>query len=190
MNIEIEEDGDEVARIRLTDSNEAVANTLRRAMMVKTPTLSVQHLDIIKNESGLFDEILAHRIGQVPLNIPDNLESDDTVTLALKQEGPVKVTAGDLKADKEDAEARDPDTVIVELMEGQEVDLEAEAELGTGEEHTKHQGGTVGYEKVDDGEFLFRIESTSGYDNMELLQEAVERVKQDLDEFEEAVEEL
>lgn len=190
MNVEIEEEGEDVLKLRLEDANAAIANTLRRAMMTKVPTLAVQSLDIVKNESGLFDEVLANRVGQVPFTVPGNVEEGETVHVALKQEGPGTVLAEDLKADNDEAEPVNPETVIVELKEDQGLEFEADAELGLGAKHAKHQGGTVGYEKVSDGEFLFRIESTSGYDNLELIENAVEEVKQELDDFEEAVEAL
>lgn len=191
MNVEVEEENDQFAKIRLSDANEAVANTLRRAMMTHVPTLAVKHLDIVKNESGLFDEMLANRIGQVPFTIPQNVDDeDDTVHIALQQEGPGTVVAEDLKTDNDEAEPVNPDAVLVDLKEGQDIELEGEAVLGRGEKHAKHQGGTVGYEKVDDGEFVFRVESTSGYDNKELFEEAIEEVEGRLDEFEEAVEDL
>lgn len=190
MNITIEEDGDDVMELRMEDANEAVANTLRRAMMTKVPTLAVQHLDVVKNESALFDEILANRVGQVPFTVPDNVEEDDIVNVALKQEGPGTVLAEDLKTDNDGAEPVNPETVIVDLNEDQAVEFEAEAELAPGDRHARHQGGTVGYEKVGEGEFLFRIESTSGHTNKELFQKAIEEVRSDLDDFEEAVQEL
>lgn len=190
MNIEVVEDGDDVMELELTDANEAVANSLRRAMMTKVPTLAVQHLDVVRNESGLFDEVLASRVGQVPFTVPDSLEEDDTVHVALKQEGPGTVLAEDLKTDKEEAEPVNPETVIVDLKDDQALEFEAEATLGQGADHAKHQGGTIGYEKTSEGEFRFRIESTSGYSNEELIQNAIEEVKNELDDFEEAVEEL
>ncbi len=190
MNIEVETEEDGVMELRLENGNAAVANTLRRTMMAKVPTLAVQHLDIVKNESGIFDEVLANRVGQVPFTIPDNVEEGDTVNIALKQEGPGTVLAEDLKTDNDEAEPVNPEAVLVSLKEDQALEFEAEAQLGRGKDHTKHQGGTIGYEKVDEGEFLFRIESTSGYSNEELVEAAIQEVKQELDEFEEAVEEL
>lgn len=190
MKLTVEEDGDEVIEIRLEDSNEAIANTLRRSMITKVPTLAVQELEIMKNESALFDEVLANRVGQVPFTIPENVEEGDTVNIALKQEGPGTVLAEDLVADNDEAEPVNPETILVELKEDQALEFEADATLGTGAEHAKHQGGTAGYEKVDDGEFLFRIESSSGYSNTGLVEAAVSIVKQELDEFEEALEDL
>ena len=189
MEAKVEDDG-RVLKVKLEDTNEAVANSLRRGMLTKVPTLSVKHVEIVKNESALFDEMLAHRVGQVPLNIPQKFDGDDTVHVAVKKEGPGNLTADDIKVNDEEAEPTNPETVIATLKEGQEVEFEGEAELGHGEEHAKYQGGTVGYEKVSEGEYLFRIESSSGYDNKELFNEAIEQLKQDLDEFSEAVEEL
>jgi len=189
-DIETVEETDNVLKLELEGINEAIANSLRRSMMVKVPTLSVSELKVSRNESGLIDETLANRIGQIPFTIPQNVDVDDEVHIALKQEGPGTVLAEDLKADNEEAEPVNPEVIIVDLKEDQGVELEATAELGTGEEHAKHQGGTVGYEKVDETTYEFRIESTSGYSNEELFEKALESLRTELDQFEEAVAEL
>jgi DNA-directed RNA polymerase alpha subunit len=185
MNIETVEETDDVLKVKLEDANPAVANTLRRAMIVKVPTLAVKEIYVNQNESGLFDEVLANRIGQVPWIIPQNVDEEDEVHVALKQEGPGNVHASDLKADNDEAEPVNPDTLLVELKDGQELTLEGVATLQTADTHAKHQGGTVGYEKIGEGEFEFRIESTSGYGNRDLLEEAIEQVLEDLESFEE-----
>ncbi|MFB6100796.1 MAG: hypothetical protein ABEK16_06015 [Candidatus Nanohalobium sp.] len=190
MKLEILDEEDGVLEAQLSNANEAIANTLRRSMMVKVPTLAIKELHINQNESGLFDEVLANRMGQVPFTIPQNVDEDDTVHIAVQQEGETTVHAEDIKADNDEAEPVNPDALIVELKDGQELTLEGEAVLGTGEEHAKHQGGTIGYQKTDDGQFVFRIESTSGYSNEELLEAGIQQVQNELDEFEEAVQEL
>ncbi len=190
VDVETVEETDDVLKVEISGINEAIANSLRRSMMTKVPTLATKELQITRNESGLFDEVLANRIGQVPFTIPSNVEEDDEVHLALKQEGPGTVLAEDLKADNDEAEPVNPETVIVDLKEDQDLELEATAVLGRGSEHAKHQGGTVGYEKVDEDTFKFRIESTSGYSNEELVETAVEEMKKEIDQFEEAAAEL
>lgn len=188
MELETVEETDDVLKVEISEINEVIANALRRSMMIKVPTLSVEELKIRDNGSALIDEVLANRIGQVPLKVPQNVDEDDTVHIALKQEGPGTVMAEDLQADNDEAEPVNPEAVIVELKEDQAVDLEAEAELGRGEKHAKHQGGTIGYEKKEDGVYEFRIESTSGYTNEDLIEAAVEELQKELDEFEEAIE--
>ncbi len=183
MNIETVEEREDVLEVKLEDASPAVANTLRRAMMAKVPTLAVKEIYVTQNQSGLFDEVLANRIGQVPWTIPQNVDEEDEVHIALKQEGPTTVHASDMKADNDEAEPVN-DAVIVELKEDQVLELEGVATLQTGEEHAKHQGGTVGYEKTGEGEFEFRIESTSGYTNEELLRTAIQETLDELNELE------
>lgn len=189
-DIETVDETEDVLKLKIEGINEAVANSLRRSMMVKVPTLSISELEVSRNESGLIDETLANRIGQVPFTIPENVDVEDEVHIALKQEGPGTVLAEDLKANNDEAEPVNPEAIIVELKEDQGLELEATAELGTGEEHAKHQGGTVGYEKIDETTYEFRIESTSGYSNEELFERAIESLGTELDQFEEAVAEL
>lgn len=190
MKLEILNEEDDVLELQLSQANEAIANSLRRSMMVKVPTLAIKELHINQNQSGLFDEVLANRMGQVPWTIPENVEEGDTVHIAVQKEGPANVHAEDIKADNDEAEPVNPDALIVELKEDQELTLEGEAVLGTGEDHAKHQGGTIGYQKTGDNQFVFRIESTSGYTNEELLQAGIQEIQEGLDEFEEAVAEL
>jgi DNA-directed RNA polymerase subunit D len=190
MEVETVEDNGEVLKVDIKEINEVIANAMRRSMMTKVPTLAVKEINITRNESALFDEVLANRIGQVPFTIPEKVEEDDIVNIALKQEGPGQILAEDLKADNDEAEPVNPEAIIVDLKENQGVDLEAQAVLGKGRDHAKHQGGTVGYEKIDDGEFRFRIESTSGYEPEDLLEESIQVIKEELDEFEEEIENL
>jgi len=190
VKLEILNEEDDVMEAQLSNANPAVANSLRRSMMTKVPTLAIKELHINQNESGLFDEVLANRMGQIPLTIPQNVDEEDTVHIAVQKEGPSTVHASDIKAGNDEAEPVNPDALIVELKEGQELTLEGEAVLGNGAEHAKHQGGTIGYQKTDDGQFVFRIESTSGYSNKELLQQSISEIQDEVDEFEEAVQEL
>lgn len=189
MEVEVVEDGEDVMKLELTGANPAVANSLRRAMNSLVPTLAVKHIDIVKNESALFDELLASRVGQVPIEVPDSLDDEESVHIAANVEGEGEFVASDIKTDR-DAEPVQDDLLIADLKDGQSIEFEGEAVLGRGREHAKHQGGTVGYEKTGEGEFTFRIETTSGYSNQELYDAAIEELERQLNEFAEAAEEL
>ena len=186
MEIELNSEENGALKATLKDSHPAVANALRRSMMAKVPTLSIKELEVIKNESGLFDEDLANRFGQVPFQIPGNFDEEDELHIAVKKEGPTNVKSGDIQADNEEAEPVNEEIALVKLKEGQELEFEATAVLGKGKEHAKHQGGTVGYEK-DGDDFHFRIESTSGYSNEELLKASVDQLQEELEELEEKI---
>ncbi|RLI82173.1 DNA-directed RNA polymerase subunit D [Archaeoglobales archaeon] len=149
--IEILEEDDLKLKFILRSST-AFANSLRRAMKSLVPTMAVDYIDFYMNTSYLYDEILAHRIGLVPIktdlekfNLPDKCVCGGEgcpncqVSFRLNIEGPKLVYSGDFVSD-------DPETVpvydnipIVELDEGQQLMLEAVARLGIGKEHVKWQ---------------------------------------------------
>ena len=134
------------------------ANLLRRAMMMEVPTLAIEWVDFIKNDSALQDEILANRLGQIPLtfdkkayNLPEECTckgkgcSRCQVKLVLSKKGPCMVYSGDLKSRAKDVKPVFDNIPIVELFEGEELEFEAIAQLGFGREHVKWQASIVGY---------------------------------------------
>jgi len=134
------------------------ANELRRIMMGEIPTMAIEWVDFVKNESALNDEIIANRLGHVPLKFDKkvyNMTKDCRcegkgcslcqVKLTLKKKGPGMVYAGDLKSKAKDVVPVFDKIPIVELFEDQDIEFEAIAILGLGKEHSKWQGAVVGY---------------------------------------------
>ncbi len=143
----IERDGDRSMRFLVRNATPAFANGVRRAMIADVPTLAIDTVRFIENSSVMFNEQLALRLGLVPLTTPpEEFEVGDRVTLALDVEGPATAYSGDLVSADEMVGPADENVPIIELKEGQRLELEAEAVLDTGKEHAKHQGGvSVGY---------------------------------------------
>jgi DNA-directed RNA polymerase subunit D len=137
---------DESARFLVRGVSPAFANGVRRAMIADVPTLSIDTVRVIENSSVMFDEQIALRLGLVPLTTPDDYRPDDTVTLAIDVEGPDTAYAGDLVSSDDKVQPAAESVPIIDLKEGQRLELEADAELGYGKDHAKHQGGiAVGY---------------------------------------------
>ena len=134
----------------------AFANGIRRAMVADVPTLSVDTVRVIENSSVMFDEQIALRLGLIPLTTPDDYRPDDTVTLAIDVEGPDTAYSGDLVSSDDKVQPAEKNVPIIDLNEGQRLELEADAKLGRGKDHAKHQGGVaVGYrhlQRVELGE--------------------------------------
>lgn len=51
----------------------SIANALRRVMLAEVPTMAIEHVYIFNNTSIVHDEVLAHRMGLVPLNVDPEL---------------------------------------------------------------------------------------------------------------------
>ena len=138
--------GDRSARFLVRGVTPAFANGVRRAILADVPTLSIDSVRVIENSSVMFDEQIALRLGLVPLTTPDDYRPDDEVTLAIDVEGPATAYSDDLVSGDEQVRPAEEDIPIIELKEGQRLELEADAVLGVGKDHAKHQGGVaVGY---------------------------------------------
>lgn len=141
------------ARFLVRGVTPAFANGVRRAMIADVPTMSIETVRVVENSSVLFDEIIAHRLGMIPLTTPPGeFEIGDSVTLALDVSGPDTAYSGDLVSMESMVEPADENIPIVELKfpetadSPQRLELEAEAVLGTGREHARNQGAVaVGY---------------------------------------------
>jgi len=142
----------------LKNSNPAFANTLRKYILEKVPTMAIEDVEFRKNGSVLYDEIIAHRLGLLPLTTDLKsyvLQKDCkcngegcarcTVKLSLKAKGPCTVYASELKSKDAKIKAFHPKTPIVKLLKGQDLEFEATAILGLGKDHVKWSPAHVFY---------------------------------------------
>jgi DNA-directed RNA polymerase subunit D len=148
--------------LEVKDSSEWYMNTLRRLMVNEVPTMAIEVVEIHRNDSILYDEVLTHRLGLLPLttdlgsySMPsaEEIESRDylaqsSVKLTLEAKGPCIVFAKDLKSKDPKVKPVFPETPIVKLLENQELRLEATAVLGIGKTHAKWSAGHVFYRKI------------------------------------------
>ena len=138
--------GDRTVRFLVRGVTPAFANGVRRAILADVPTLSIDSVRVIENSSVMFDEQIALRLGLVPLSTPDDYRPDEVVTLAIDVEGPATAYSGDLVSTDDQVQPADENVPIIDLKEGQRLELEADARVGVGKDHAKHQGGVaVGY---------------------------------------------
>ncbi|MFP4045459.1 MAG: DNA-directed RNA polymerase subunit D [Candidatus Aenigmatarchaeota archaeon] len=179
MKIDIIKNEDKVLKFSVEGSTPAFANAIRRTSMNHVPILAIEDVAIHKNGSALFDEMLAQRLGQVPLkfdpdkyNLKEECDCEEgcaecQVKFTLQKEGPGKVYSGDLVCESAAVEPVYDGIPITELNEGQEVELEATAIVSTGKDHSKHQAAVTSYQyypkitidqdNVDDAETCVEI---------------------------------
>jgi DNA-directed RNA polymerase subunit D len=151
MKLHMLENTEQLLAFRIEGVNVAYLNTLRRLMMTEVPVMAIENVTFGRNNGILYDEVVAHRLGLIPLttdlkgyNLKEERGSEgnpsNEVTLTLKvakAKGEHVVTAGELASSDPKIKPVYPNMPIVKLIEGQDLELSATAELGLGKDHMK-----------------------------------------------------
>jgi len=158
LKIKVLEKGENKLVLDIDGINPAFANALRRVSMTEVPVMAVKYVDFVENDSVMFDEMLAQRIGLMPLkfkpgefNFPEECECKGKgcpncqVTLVLERVGPGTVYSGDFVSTHEDVVPLYDNIPLVKLGEDQKLKLEAVATLGRGLDHAKYRAAIVSY---------------------------------------------
>jgi len=160
MEVQLLEKDKETDKVNfiLKDSTPAFANVLRRIMLWEVPVMAIDEIEFKKNGSILYDEMIAHRMGLVPLTtdlksytLPEKCKCEGKgcahcqLKMSLKVKGPAMVYASDIKSKDPAVKPVYPKLPIVKLLKNQTLELEATATLGTGKRHAKWSPGHVYY---------------------------------------------
>jgi DNA-directed RNA polymerase I and III subunit RPAC1 len=65
----VNREDEEGLELDLSGLDAPLANALRRILLAEVPSVAIEHVFIYTNTSIIQDEVLAHRIGLVPLAI-------------------------------------------------------------------------------------------------------------------------
>ena len=156
LKVEVLSLSGDTARLLLHGCDVAFVNALRRTMIAEVPSMTIDDIFFFDNSSVLQDQVLAHRVGLVPLVtdldsyvLPERCECKSdlgcslcriVLTLDAKADIERKVVySGDLVSEDPKVVPASPDIPLVKLAPGQAVKLEAYARLGTGKMHAKWQ---------------------------------------------------
>ena len=156
MEIKVLEKNDSAMRLLIQGVNVAFMNAIRRIMLSEVPCMAIDEVVIIENSSILHDEILAHRIGLIPLktdldsyNLPDECPCKSEfgcnlcrVALTLEVEAgenTMTVYSEALRSENPNITPVSSKVPIVKLAPNQKIRLEAYARLGKGKNHAKWQ---------------------------------------------------
>ncbi len=160
MDIKIVENTGLSMRLIVEDVDTAFMNSLRRVMLAEVPSMAIDEVVFIENSSMLHDEILAHRLGLIPLktdldsyNLPEECKCKSelgcnlcrvSITLDVEAGDSVRpVYSGELVSENPAVMPVSDKIPIVKLAPAQKIKLEAYARLGKGEKHAKWQPVSV-----------------------------------------------
>jgi DNA-directed RNA polymerase subunit D len=143
----------------------AFANALRRTMLTRLPSMAIDEVLILENTSVMYDEMLAQRLGLIPLttvlddyNLPQECDCEGKgcslcqCTLTLEKEAgdeEMVVYSRDLSSQDPKVVPASGDIPLVKLAPHQRLIIEAYGKLGRGVDNAKFQPvATVAYKYV------------------------------------------
>jgi DNA-directed RNA polymerase subunit D len=154
-------DGKYVFKAEIEDS---LVNSIRR-YVGQIQIAAIDDVEISKNDSPLYDETIAHRLGLIPLK--QNAKKEGKLKLASQDKG--FVYSSSLKGDFDVVYDKMPITL---LSEGQEIEILAHVKMGKGQDHAKFSPGIMNYRQVSeiytDKEVAEKLKST--FPNVEMKQ--------------------
>ena len=156
MEIEVRSQKDNEMIFIVRDAEVPFINAIRRVAMVNVPKIAIEDVNILVNDSAMFNEVLAHRLGLTPLvsdldaleglSLPEDddwEEFSNGIMFYLKEVGPKVVYSKDLKSSDSRIKPVYDTIPLVKLKEGEKLDIEAVAKVGYGKEHAKWIPTTV-----------------------------------------------
>ncbi|MBI3334238.1 DNA-directed RNA polymerase subunit D [Candidatus Pacearchaeota archaeon] len=138
------------------EANESLANAIRRSV-AEVPTLAIDEVEIFKNDSALYDEVLAHRLGLVPLKTEKSMSAKTKIDFKLSKTGPCTVYSSDLEGAGDVVYGKIPLTI---LGKDHKLELVATAVLGLGINHAKYTPGLAYYRH------LYAVKSSADIDKI------------------------
>lgn len=166
-----------------TYSNIGFMNALRRIILSEIPCLAIDDVLIYNNDQLLESEILAHRLGLVPLKWNENISSNAEINMDLHIENismdTQTIYAKDIIIHDPDVEFIYDTMPITKLRFNDRVHFKSIARFGKAIDHSKYKVVSVCYIKqIDDNSFHLIIETIGAYTTRQILQKALEILKQ------------
>ncbi len=200
MKVEYLKKDDAKVKFALRGVNFTIANAVRRAIMSYVPSMAVDRVTVYENSSPLFEEMIAQRLGLVPLttdldtyDLKDECKCEGKgcarceASFILEKTGPGTLYSGDMKPQDPKTKPVFDKIPIVKLGENQKVRMEMVAKLGFMTEHAKFQPGLASYKQINDTDFEFFAESYNNLKAKELVETAIENLAGRIDELDDAI---
>ena len=159
MNLEVIEKNERKLVLILDGISIEMVNAFRRIILTETPVMAIDEVIILKNDSPLYDEIISHRLGLIPLKtdlevykLPKECECGGfgcplcqvslTCEITNTSNKPLDIFSGDLNSNDPKIIPVNPKIPIVKIDKNDKVIIEAYAILGLAKDHVKWQAAS------------------------------------------------
>jgi DNA-directed RNA polymerase subunit D len=159
----------------------AMANALRRTIISGISCIVIDTVCIKENDSQLCDEMIAHRLGLIPLK-KTTLDPTTEFKIKLEEVGPKRVYSRDIVFPP-GIEAVSPDIIILNLGKDECIKLTGLTEEGTAydQNHDKFSVSCgTSYKKLSDNSFAFHVETLGNISAKDALLKAIQIIKEEL----------
>ena len=182
MYVVIKQYTEDTIQILVTGLDIPLANSLRRIMIADVPTWAIELVQFKLNTTVIHDEMLAHRLGLIPLTSSVDPEVDEVnFSLDLTAKDNVEEwTSEQLESDNPNVVSAIDGIPIIKAARGQQLKLTATAKLGTGFEHAKWSPVSTCFYQITPEGVLFDVETTGSLDPVEVIQQAIDILRQKL----------
>ena len=206
--MKIIESSDSHVKLLLKGIDRVYANAIRRFAISEVPCMAIDEIVIHDNSSVLYDEILAHRLGLIPLttDLEGYILSQDCdcktslgctkcrvllVLDAVATDEVKTIYSGDLVSEDTRVKPYVDNIPIIKLAPSQKIKLEAYAKLGKGRHHAKWQPVTISTltDTDNDSEFHLTLESTGSLPANEILLQATSILNTKLKDMNQSIQE-
>ncbi|MCS7122916.1 MAG: hypothetical protein NZ908_03105 [Candidatus Micrarchaeota archaeon] len=178
----------------ILEGDDKEANLLRKYLMGRVPVYAIDSVLMRKNTTAYPIEYIAHRLGMIPIRVNSKSPASEYRAFLSHKERKVfrEITSRDIMFESSDVEVAEyyPEGVknkngydIIDILPGQEIDLELVIRPGIGFRHSKFQTALSSYEQISDTEYRMFVETTFQYTAEELIRLAMSYIKEDLKAF-------
>lgn len=140
LKFEVLKENDKKIVLHVKGASASMLNAIRRTILNDLPAFAIEEVTFFENNSAMFNEYLAHRLGLIPLTFDEEVSADSKITFSLDAQGPTTVYSKDLKSTDEKIKVAKEHIPIIKLVDGQNLRLEAVAISGLPLAHAKFQG--------------------------------------------------
>lgn len=166
----------------IINGDTALCNAIRRTIINGIPSTVIDTVCIRENDSSLSDEMIAHRLGLIPLRKTEAETCGSEFKISLDQTGPKRIYSRDIVFPP-GIEAVSPDIIILILGKDERIDLIGYTEEGTDidQKHSKFSVscGTT-YQKLSDNKFRFCCETTGSISAKDAVIKAIQIIREEL----------
>jgi len=195
MTISTKTDGDQLI-VEFKNTHNTIVNSIRRVILDDVPTFAIEDVEVVSNDSPVYDETIAHRLGLIP--IKTDLKSYVfrekcscsgvgcalcEVKLSLSFEGEGYVYSSLIKSDDPAIVPASSTIPITKLIGEGSFGVNLKAVLGTGRVHAKWAPAHT-YLRDNENKVDLIVESFGQMSNKEVYNKAIDVLVSKIEELE------